>query len=572
MSQAKPNRLRRYRVGLLALAAGLMLNPVVLTTPIYAQSAEIAGTSGSPDADLREFISRWNPQAKLSENNLVTLPDGTQYVVVFPAQFTPTDALALKGKIPSGDGLADVIELNDGRYLLRIVTLPNGRKTFPLLAEVPEHLKSGLLPQNFLFTDGFLLPTMWKSLTGNLLVEADPLEPQAKVNYPLAVLTDAGRSMALWDAAKARTTQKVELPCKATQVITTSKADAIFALCASEKSLLKIDPTNGKVSSIALEAPANQMAVDNVNNRLYITYPTAAVLSVFEIGTGKFSENTVSLPQPGGAVAVSPFRKEIYVIGADTPSIKQYDIEQAALKEKQARKKHFWEEGFVIGSRKKQKPPEETVTYLTLIDLNSLALKKKIRTLPDVTTIYLQDEKLLWMASASEKTLRSFDLRWHEFSPPLALSEAPVAMGSHRQKLYLLMPQSNTLERLNLMTSKWDDPIPLQPATVPGDLIIDPLEHQAFVVTTDKPGLQIVNLNRAQWVGTEQMPVQPSGETAWLVPESAIPSQRVRIKFQDARLLLQNGLGSQWAGSLSAPHGQQKSQDPPVPPSPQENR
>jgi hypothetical protein len=508
-----------------------------------------------------------DPGAKIQQENLVTFSDGTQYVLVNPAMTSGSKPLQVTQRIPANATPSDVILLNDGHFLLRVVTLQEGRKTFAIPELLPQALREGLLPQNFTFPDRFLLPTIWKSLSGNLLTPPSSAEEQSK-NYPLVLMSEDNRHFFLWDIGKNQVISQWPVTCAPASIVASKDAQTIYLGCASEPKLFVY-----RITAVSQEhtpqvynlpAPVGSMVLEDSPERLYISYPTQPKLSVFlpsEAGTFK----TVNLRRPMHQLAISNFRKQLYGV-----SIASFDPEEAPVVEKPegALKKFFFNPqvpGRLTAEQQKQKNLQINGPRIQWVNLSTLSVEKQIPAQSDVQQLYVQDEKILWTVSRKNKQLQAFDLRWQEYSPVIPLSEVPLALGSDNDWLYTLMPQSNTIQRLNLKTLQWSDPIVLEPGSKPLGMVLDTRESIAYVLSDSPSGVAVVNLSRGEWVGTERLDFRTSGLMAWLSPIQESVAQQVRIKFQDGRLLIQNAQGRQWGASPTDLRALQKSQTPPEP-------
>lgn len=540
-----------FNIGLtpiLRLAGAWLCVFPLLTTPAFSETIPLS---------LKTVIRSMDTQAKFRDDALVTFSNGETYVLLSPAEPKGEATSQVTQRIPEESQTPDLIELSDGHFLLRIISLPNGRKTFPILANLPLTIRSSLLPQNFTFPEGFLLPTPWKSLTGNLLTSPSTRMDTEPKSAPLAIVMKDARQIVIWDIAEARVQQQLPLHCTPSDLALSNDATELFVGCISEPTLSVYSLSDASVRSIQLPEGSSSFAVDKTHSRLFITHPTLPQLSVYDLAQHHLLK-PIALRHPGAQLVLSPFRNQLYV--TFRPEQPQDNaLQQAAQKKPGPFKKFF----FNTQDATTQTPLPESPT-ISIINLATLTQEKMIPALAETTGLHVQDEKVLWMVSQTEKSLLAFDLRWHEYSTKIPLPDVPVAMASDETWLYLLCPSSNTLQRLHHKTMQWGSPITLAPNAQAKALILDPLEHQAFILSSSPSGIQVVNLDRGEWVGTELMPFEEGSTMAWVIPTTAIPDQRVRIKFQDGRLMLQNVQGHPWEVLPIDPHGPPKNQSQPV--------
>jgi len=569
----------------------VFLLSALLFTPVGLGWAE--AEQPMMDKALEDFLRRVDPAVSIRQDALVTLSNGAQFVLVLPPELEAVEELGIREVITAqgsdGDETAgkdtdvgtdnenkaaeagakrqeklleseeafkrgDVIVLNDGRYFLRIISLPNGRSSSPVLEDIPLELRRGLLPQQFKFPEGFLIPTAWKSLTGNLLaVDVSSMDR----GYPLALFSEDYQNLYLWDIAKNRIGRSFSLHCKPADILPSSDGHILFVGCQSEPTLYVYSLQTGSILPMALPYAVGSLRLDAENKKLYISHPEAPELSRIDLATTRY-EGITRLKKPADKFVISPYRKRMYAAsGAWQPP----RTEESP--------KNFWVRFFRMPpENKNQKILEEYSNTLPVIQVvgmkkGAVKLEKNITTMGQIVDLYVQDEKVLWIVGSDGKNfhLVGFDLRWEEFTPYMPLEEQPLGLASDDRWLYLLSPHMRRILRLDLKTQEWGPPIALDPVAVPLDMEMDPIEHQAYVLSADPPGIQVVNLLRGDWVGTQLMDFKGSGPMAWLVPEWALPDRQARIKFQDARLLHRIGQKLQAEKSPSDPRARKKSRN-----------
>ncbi len=497
---------------------------------------------------LRPVFASLDKGYRFREDALVTFSNGADYVIVNPLEPDEDGPVRVLRQYPQGAAVPDIIEFSDGHFLLKLVTLPNGRQSFPVVSDLPLHLRSGLLPQGFNFPPGFLLPTMWKSLTGDLLVSSDD-EAKAKKSFPLAFIApsasqgqDKAARWVAWDTAKNQYVDAKAIACDRARLKTSHDARWLFAGCQNEPTLYVFDRQAPASEPLRLTLPqsVSDMAVDEANHRVFLSHSTVNRLSVFNYSSQRL-EDPVELARPASVLAISNFRHQLYATSVRTDEDRQAESETKAPP-----KSSFL--------RVRNPDLKSKVIYrptIQLVNLNSRTMEQQIPAMPDVSLMFVQDEKVLWLVSATQSKLIGFDLRWQEYTSPIDLPSSPKAMDADYEWLYLLDEPSALLRRLDLKTYQWGPSIPLQRGSKPSHLVVDTRDHVAYVLSEAPAGIQVVNLNRAEWVGTQKTDFPAHGQLVWLIPENERPSRGVRIQFQDGRMLLRTSQKPLWEGSLS---------------------
>ncbi len=534
---------------------------ICVLTWVAFVSMPFAKTETEPafSPSLKAAIEKLDAKVDLRDDGLVTFSNGTQYVLISPETAQPVDQITLSKTLPSNTQPPDIIVFNDGHYLLHIIKLNDGRKSFPILDNLPLSVRNGLLPQDFSFPKDFLIPTVWKALTGDLLIPGSEKDKQ-QTNFPLAIFSAPSQTLFNWDLAQNGSTSHVPVPCHPAKILSSVDAKQVLVGCSDRPDVYSIDfnHPDKPLQTYILQGTVNNMVLDKATNQLFISHPNLAQISVINLSQ-HLLESPITLGKPVRQLTLSPFRQELYAVSIlNSSPPKKPNNAASATSPKAEKPLHFWQ------TQAPQAVVQKPMGNLQIVNLSTLKLEKTIPILPQTTLLTIQDEKVLWMISDSEKVLYGFDLRWQEFTRKIPLPEVPIAMGTDHYWLYLLFPKQNAIGRMTLNTQQWGEPIVLQQNGTPQGMVLDNINNDAYVLSSDPAGVEVVNLNRGQWVGTETMTFQGTGQMTWLIPDSDLPSDTVRIKFANGRLLLQNGPKPQSEKSQSDPHDQPKTHTPPA--------
>ena len=168
----------------LLLTVSLIL---VFAAPVFA--AKI------PD-NVQDFISNDFPKTTFRFDGVIILPDNTIYLPLFPAKILTPEKLAVKQTFPSGKTLAEkpnIVILNNDFVLLKVLTDTNGNKTIFKMANPPQELRTGLLPQDMLVPRGLVIPENLKAIVGNLEIKTVN-DPGIRVENSKPVVTQLSGS------------------------------------------------------------------------------------------------------------------------------------------------------------------------------------------------------------------------------------------------------------------------------------------------------------------------------------------------------------------------------------------
>ena len=103
-------------------------------------------------------------------DGLVNLPNGTMYIPIIPAIEKKVDKIEVVYTYPAGKNISnepEIVVFNNNYALLKIIK--DGKKcTLTKYAELPDVVKTGVLPQDLLVPNGFYVYENMKGLLGNL--------------------------------------------------------------------------------------------------------------------------------------------------------------------------------------------------------------------------------------------------------------------------------------------------------------------------------------------------------------------------------------------------------------------
>jgi hypothetical protein len=492
-------------------------------------------------SDLKQAIQAIEPSAQIRQDGWVHFDKRGDYALVSPSESIAVPSVKLIEAIPQGQMPPDILWFNDGHYLLRMIDLPGGRQAFPFMENIPDDLKTGMLSPYIKLPKQFLIPTVWKSITGNLLAP-ESTHAVSKNNYPLLVVSEDSQTLTSWDLAKGVALGHYTLPCKKIKTRLDAEASKLYLGCQDQATLAIIDFTTGQIEHYPTPQPIADLILDTDHHRVLLAHKTLAVLSVLDTETRQFLA-PIPLIKPAYMLAQSQYRKQVYAaseVHRLTPAEMQISVEP----------RHFiHRNAYSQPKRNKQEPPT-----LQIVSLLSNTVEKQIPALWNLEALHVEDEKMLWMVSNQDKTLQGFDLRWQEYTKALPLVQPIRALADEDGLLFVLNP--GEISRYEIKTKTWLEPIALESKSEALGLALDE-DHQLLYVLSSKPkGLQIINLTRQAWSGTQAIDLDDASQLILL--SSFSQAKQARIKFQDGRFLPQNALADRWVKSLSAPHDPQK--------------
>jgi hypothetical protein len=140
-------------------------------TPKIADPLDAATCRRLPDAVLF-YLKTLDPNLVLRQDCLAVLSQQRTYLPILPQGHQASiPAKAMTRQFPAKSIGPDWVEFDNGFYLLRLQETANGKLTLPRTSTLPEGVKTGLIPQNFMVPAGFSIPSELRVIVGNLPYE-----------------------------------------------------------------------------------------------------------------------------------------------------------------------------------------------------------------------------------------------------------------------------------------------------------------------------------------------------------------------------------------------------------------
>lgn len=119
-----------------------------------------------------DYINNTFPDAKIRFDGVVELDDGTMYLPVLPVALTDSEeAVKVDLVIPEHSNRPDLVVMSNNYALMKVLHERGGKKTLLSGANVPLSVKLGLLPQDLIVPEGFVLPPDLEPIAGDLVIK-----------------------------------------------------------------------------------------------------------------------------------------------------------------------------------------------------------------------------------------------------------------------------------------------------------------------------------------------------------------------------------------------------------------
>lgn len=513
-----------------------------------------------PDG-IRDWLNTQDNEAVLADDGLIKLSNGDEYLLVVPAEKKTVTKIDVESVTKSDDKPAIVL-FNNGYYLLRVLTLDGGQKSLPLLEDVPSDLKAGRFLSTLNLSESLYIPTQWKTLVVESIEDSTTTPEQLEQSLTWLNLTQSKLV-----SSKDKTAALPCQPAKYQGLLVVAENQSILA-CQDQPLLFELSQDAKQnwlvTQKVYLKAPTSSVAYNAANKMVYLSHPSLVTKTVEN--TPKRSLGGWFKLKKSNAVAEKPTTQ-------DYSELSQYNLELHKLISPIAtNQKVDW----VSYSNFRKQLYALSNNHQNLLIINTLEPTKQqsIKLEVPVKDWSIQNEKTLWLLTeATEKTpqkIIAIDLRWQEIYDTKTLTEKASSLSSNEQWLFVFYPQSKTVERLNLLSLGTKETtnskqLVLSKACADSQLQLSPHEKMLYLNSETCSKSIVVELGGFREKETIQHTLAGQHQAAWLVPYTPPSSKLARVKFQDARLMLQNGKAPQTVKWPSVPHDQTTAQDPQAP-------
>ena len=169
------------------------MKKIVLFLLFFIISTNVSLASKLPN-DVWKFVKNNLPSAQQRFDSVITLSNDVMYIPLTPPSLTDVETIKIEYTYPNNKALKDlpeVVLLNNGYSLLKVIKDKEGNYTLTKQDELPIKVRLGLMPQDMLTPVGLKMPDSLKLTLGDLLIptkEETTLtlkkEEKEKINNP----------------------------------------------------------------------------------------------------------------------------------------------------------------------------------------------------------------------------------------------------------------------------------------------------------------------------------------------------------------------------------------------------
>ena len=398
-----------------------------------------AFSAAIPD-NVQNFINTSFPETDYRFDGIITLPDNTVYLPLFPAKIINPEKLEIKQTYPENKNLSDkpnVVILNNDFVLLKLLTDTKGRKTIYKMANPPIEVQTGLLPQDMLVPKGLIIPENLKSITGNLIIDTVDA-PGIRIESTKPVITQLSGST-----------------LKTLSQIPALKNKNFYVSSPYSKNIqvLNLGAKTPEYSLKQSNVPISMKAYDNFLIVTAYDKPSADIIALADDQIIK-QVNTNTQPDE---ILIDYNKKIAYISSSVDSSIYVLNLETMNLF-KQIKITGMCEKLTLSDDGTKLFYYDKRNRDIWAIELDNNYLLKEIGKFPNVSKIVYSNNKI-YVTSRTKNRVAIIDYNTINLIAEFEICDKPIDMLTYKDKVYVLGANDNSIQIIDTNTDEVTDSI-----------------------------------------------------------------------------------------------------------------
>lgn len=391
-----------------------------------------------PD-NIKSYVKKDIPKADFRFDGLITMPDGTMYLPLFPALVKKPDSITIVKTFPENKKLTDLPDIaifNNDFVLMKILTNTKGQKTVLFQKEPPLEVRTGLLPQEMLVPKGLVLPDNIKGIIGNLeiataqdpglRVKSDPL-----LSYRATTLKVGKNLINVVPQLKNKTMYVATCYSKNIQVINGESRIPEYALTQKMLPISLAATPDGKFLLVTTFSKTSVDVISLVDERII---------------------KQIDLTTQAEEIVIDRITNKAYVSSSADSSIYIIDLNSMTLKQK-IKVKGTCEKLSLSDDGKKMFYTDRKNNDIWAIELDNGFVIKNIGKFPNVSKIAFTQNKI-YIASRTKNRLAIFDYATMSLIKEMDVEPKPIDMLVYKNNLFVLSAQNNAIQVINTETDE----------------------------------------------------------------------------------------------------------------------
>lgn len=457
------------------------------TTSVFAMKV--------PD-NVKAVVKKDFAKADFRFDGLITLPDGTLYLPLYPALVKKPEKLEIKSTIPANKTLADepeVVILNNDFALLKVLIDQKGRKTVLNVKEPPIEVRTGLLPQDMLVPNGLIIPDNIKGIIGNLQIPTAldaglRVQPEPFLEYKTVKTTQTTKNL----VAKVPQLQNKTL---------------YISTCYSKNIQVVQGEAHAPEYALAQKTIPIDIKATPDEKFLFVTTYGKTFVNVISLADEKVIKQ-IDLTTPAEEIAIDNIRNKAYVSSGEDSSIYIIDLTTMTLKQK-IKIKGMCERLSLSDDGTKLFYSDKKTNDVWVIELDNDFVIKNIGSFPNVSKIGFTQGKI-YITSRTKNRLAIIDYVTLGLIKEIDVEKKPIDMLVYKTNLYVLSAQNNIVQVVNAITDEITDTIGLNTAGFSTRIYRIKNTNIALIMNTKTDKYSVMDLDKKEVIKTNILEIPVS--------------------------------------------------------------
>lgn len=397
--------------------------------------------------NVRNLVKKDFAKTDFRFDGLITMPDGTLYLPLYPALVKKPEVLEIKSTIPAGKTLKDkpdVIIFNNDFALLKVIYDQKGRKTVLYMKEPPLEVRTGLLPQDMLVPTGLVIPDNIKGIIGNLQI---------------STALDAGLRVAAEPFLERKTQKTSQTTANLVSKVPQLQNKTMYiATCYSKN--IQVVQGESSLPQYALaqkDIPIDIKSSPDEKFLLVTTYDKTFV-DIISLADEKVIKQIDLTTQPQ-EILIDSKNNKAYVSSPETSCVYVIDLSTMTLKQK-IKVKGMCQKLLLSEDSSKLFYVDRKTNNIWAIELDNSYVLKEIGTFPNISKIEFSQNKI-YATSRTKNRLAIIDYATLSLIKEIDIEAKPIDMIAYKNNLFILSAQNNIVQVLNAETDELSDKIML---------------------------------------------------------------------------------------------------------------
>lgn len=469
------------------------MKKIFLTLILIFITSATAFAAKIPD-DIKSFVKKEIPKTDFRFDGLITMPEGSLYLPLFPALVKKPDIIQISKTYPENKNLKDkpdIVIFNNDFVLLKVLTDKKGRKTVLYQQEPPIEVRTGLLPQDLLVPTGLIIPDNIKGIVGNLQISTEQ-DPGLKVKSEVVPSTSSS---------------KISTGQNLVKFVPQLQNKTIYAITCYSKNIQVIQGES-RVPEYALAqkmVPIDIKATPDEKFILVTTFSKNSV-DVISLADDKIIKQ-VDLTTQAEEIVIDKNKNKAYVSSPVDSSIYVIDLSNMTLKQK-IKVKGACEKLFLTPDGTKMFYTDRKNCDIWAIELDNNYVIKNIGKFPNISKISFEQNKV-YALSRTKSRVAVVDYVTLGLIKEIDVEKKPVDMLNYKDNLFILGAQNNSLQVLNTQSDEITDTIYLGTQGFSTEIYQIPNTNIAIVTDVKAGKYSIIDLDKKQILRTNfvEMPI-----------------------------------------------------------------